>query len=87
MRLVAQIMSKRDSKGREKGLAKLRLDGDYQYNIEVLNNNQGSLIVSRRPSATDENNYSYQDFLPCEHCKGFYPRKDLWRHRQKCLFK
>ena len=85
--VVAQIMSKTDSKEREKGLAKLRLDGDYQYNIEVLNNNQGTLIVSRRPSATDEHSYSYQDFLPCEHCKGFYLRKDLWRHRQKCLFK
>lgn len=25
------------------------------------------------------------EVLPCSHCQGFYSRKQLWRHRKKCV--
>ena len=55
------------------------------HNITVTNENQGILLVARRP--TDGiGQYEPSDFLPCEHCKGYYVRWEVWRHQKKCKF-
>jgi len=41
------------------------------------------LIVVRLPCADT----SYSDFLPCQYCFGFFYRKELWRHCDKCKFR
>lgn len=79
-------VTSRTKNEKRKGLDKLRLEGDYRHNINVLTNNDGNLIVARRPSTNSAETYSYSEYLPCEYCKGFYLRNDLWRHRAKCEF-
>ena len=55
------------------------------HNISVMNENKGYLILGRTPS-NDERKYKVSDFAPCEHCRGFYVRWELWRHQKKCKF-
>ena len=62
---------------------KLRLLGDYYHNIKVISEKTGQLIVVRRPCADT----TYNDFLPCRYCFGFFYRKELWRHCDKCKFR
>jgi len=62
---------------------KLRLLGDYYHNIKVLSQKTGQLVVVRRPNA----DISHSDFLPCRFCFGFFYRKELWRHCDKCKFR
>ena len=60
---------------------KLRHQGDYHHNCDVLALGQGELIVVRAPK---EKNPDPESFLPCPHCLGFFKREELWRHRQTC---
>lgn len=53
------------------------------HNISVTNENKGTLIVVRTPA---DKQYTPSDFSPCEHCRGYYLRWDLWRHKKKCKF-
>ena len=72
------------SQGTEKkrGINRLRMLGDYFHNVKVLSTKSGQLIVVRRPSSNKQ--ASYSDFLPCAACKGFFWRKELWRHCKNC---
>lgn len=49
----------------------------------VLSQKTGQLVVVRRPNA----DISHSDFLPCRFCLGFFYRKELWRHCDKCKFR
>ena len=60
----------------------LHMLGDYFHNVQVLSQKSGQLIVVRRHSSTKQ--ASYSDFLPCIGCKGFFWRKELWRHCKNC---
>ena len=71
------------SKGRSLALLKLRNAGDFQNNMTVLKNGEGTLITWARP---DKEHVTYKDYLPCEDCQGFFQRSNLWRHRQTCPF-
>ena len=73
--------TKRES---DKILDQLRKEGDYKHNIKVLAENKGFLILPRRPSQDDAEKYSYEDYLPCHKCKGFFLKHNLWRHNKKC---
>ncbi|XP_069109788.1 uncharacterized protein [Argopecten irradians] len=85
---VQQILGTSMKKEKEKKLDKLRLEGDYKHNINVLKSNTGFLILARRPSSNSckQKNYLHTDFLPCEFCLGFFLKTELWRHRSNCLF-
>ena len=63
---------------------KLRNDGNYMHNVDVLEKDDGEIIPVRRPSASD---YSSQDFIPCEYCRAMYVKHNLWKHQKKCPFK
>ena len=77
---VQQILTSEQT-GKNCAINKLRMLGDYFHNVQVLSQKSGQLIVVRRPSA---NTASFNDFLPCVGCKGFFLRKELWRHCKNC---
>ena len=74
------LCSKHNEKKR--AINRLRMLGDYYHNVQVLSKKSGQLIVVRRPSSNKQ--ASYRDFLPCVGCKGFFWRKELWRHCKSC---
>jgi hypothetical protein len=76
---VQQLMSlEKNSTERKTLCTKLRNDGNFKHNIDVLKKKSGNLIVSRRPSKAK--NCKVSDFLPCASCLGFFFKEDLWRH-------
>ena len=78
---------KKNSYDRRKELERLRLLGNYQHNLRVLETKCGRLIVMRRTSKSEEIKGECKDFLPCSHCLGFFRRSELWRHNKSCSFK
>jgi hypothetical protein len=69
-------------KGKEKdeAVAMLKNMGNYKYNIAVLSEEKGQIIVSRRSKESG----NAGDYLPCIHCVGFFKVRDLWRHSKVC---
>ena len=62
---------------RAKSLAELRKLGNFNHNIKILKEKTGEIIVCKRPTMET----SYDLFLPCSSCLGFYAYDDLWRHQ------
>ena len=83
IKVLKQISSIKD---RRKELDRLRLRGDFLHNQKVIEENNGQLIVARCPSENDRA-YKLSDFTPCEYCKGYFIRWELWRHQVSCQFK
>lgn len=80
---VAEIMSKpKRSKERALLIEKQRNLGNYKHNCEVLRAGKGMIIPWQAPSEQVQ----ATDYSPCEHCLGFFLKKDLWRHEKKCKF-
>ena len=79
------LLHNKNSPERKKRLTKLRLKGDYHFNMTTLETGEGELIVVRRPGEGESCTIS--DFLPCEYCLGFMKKWDLWKHQQSCEFK
>ena len=50
--------------------------------LQVLKERQGEIVVARRPKS--ESSQKAEDYLPCEHCLGFFFYKTLWQHVEKC---
>ena len=73
----------KDGIHRSKEITRLRLSGDYYHNLNVLQTKSGNLVVVRRPKDVV---VDYSDFLPCTGCRGFFLRKELWRHCRSCEF-
>jgi len=73
----------KDDIHRNKEITRLRLSGDYYHNLNVLQTKSGNLVVVRRPKDVV---VDYSDFLPCTGCRGFFLRKELWRHCRSCEF-
>ena len=65
-------------------LERLTRLGDYYYNLEVLLNRRGSLILIRRPNPSEASFLTYKDYGPCPGCLGFVRKRDLWRHAKAC---
>lgn len=61
----------------------MRNYGNYVHNCKVLEEGKGVLIPFRSPSEQVDASL----YIPCEHCLGFFLKKDLWRHQQVCSFK
>lgn len=63
---------------RKKSLGKLRLLGNYQYKLTVLETGRVELILKTR-LASDEKCIP-GDYLPCQYCFSFIKQQDLWKH-------
>ncbi|KAH3729262.1 hypothetical protein DPMN_055229 [Dreissena polymorpha] len=81
VRKISQMELKSKSKRAE--LQKLKNEGNFNHNVEVLQKGEGNLIVYRRPGVP-ANAY---DYIHCRFCKGFYHHKLLWSHVKTCSFK
>ncbi|KAJ8022236.1 hypothetical protein HOLleu_39660 [Holothuria leucospilota] len=80
---VAHALSlKKKSKKRKEIFDRLRKAGDYEHNMEVLKDRRGSLVVNKR--AKHGETAPGDTFLPCSNCRGFYPKKYIWRHAKLC---
>lgn len=81
---VAEILSKQKrSKERFLLIEKQRNMGNYKHNCEVIKSQKGKIIPWRAPSE----HVSADSYGPCEFCLGFFLKKELWRHQNKCKFK
>lgn len=76
---VALTMTISDKHARARAWRKLRLEGNYEHNCEVLQKAEGELIVQRRTPDYNKDNY-----LPCTECKGFFKRQCMYKHVQRC---
>jgi hypothetical protein len=54
---------------------------------QAIENGEGELLVSRRPSTKYRCTYSREDFLPREFFVGFYLKDTLWLHISTCFLK
>ncbi|XP_071491977.1 uncharacterized protein [Diadema antillarum] len=68
---------------RQLGFEKLRLLGDFQHNIAILDKQEGELFVKRRPNKRKV----AEDYLPCVHCLGFIDVHEMWAHIKACKHK
>lgn len=62
--VAVAVSFNKGSTERKRHLEKLRLLGNYQHNLTVLQTGKGELIVIRRPSSSSQKS-SPEDFLPC----------------------
>ena len=67
------------SKERQEIVDQLICDGNFKHNAEVLRRGEGTLVPGRCPPK--ELNVSHEYLLPCGKCKGFFSKKNLFRHR------
>ncbi|CAI6359467.1 unnamed protein product [Macrosiphum euphorbiae] len=63
----------------------LKNKGNLQYNKNILQKKQESIIVRQRPSVLQK--AEVDDFLPCKYCYKFCKKKKLYRHVKICKFK
>ena len=78
-RLVAEILSK-PKEEQDKAFEKLRLRGNFEHNLRVIDQKEGILLVKRKSAQPK----TYEDYLPCFHCLAFIEIKGLWHHVKKC---
>lgn len=65
------------SKVRQTLLDQIREKGNNENNCDVSKSGDAE-IGTKKPAI------SVRDFLPCQHCLGFYRKTDLWRHERTC---
>ena len=58
-------------------------EGNFKHNVEVFRKGTGSIVVARRTAAYSHENHP-RNFLPCEHCRKFVLRRNLWSHSKFC---
>jgi len=80
---VEQLMSLSDAGERERGFARLRMRGNFNYNSDRLRRGEGSLIYCRR----SRYRRSPRKYLPCVHCIGMFLARNLHRHTKACAIR
>ena len=78
--IVARTLAMKDKKERGREFDKLRLLGNFNYNMKVREEGKGELIVMRRPS----HQRNYEEYLPCLYCYGFLHERELFNHLRVC---
>ena len=79
---------RRDSLERRVKLALLRNQGDYKYNIKVLEKDWSKgLVLSNYRSPFEPGHCFPADFAPCEYCRGFVWKKWMSCHLRGCQVK
>lgn len=81
--LQIQCLPKK-SKERDAFFTELVNEGNFKHNLDVINSGKGVFITARRENTDQEKHHSYQHYVPCEYCKGFYLKKLLWHHVYSC---
>lgn len=71
------------SKRRHMLLEQLRKKGNYQHNIEVIQNGIGDIVMQKRT----KRKRSAMDYLPCQYCLAFFLREGLEKHESLCRTK
>ena len=66
----------KNSQERARQTKLLKHRGNFKHNIQVLKENEGILIVVRRPTEKED----ASKFVPCASCYGFYSKCELYRH-------
>ena len=66
------------SKVRALAFKKLRLKGNYRWNMQVLQKKRGHLIVVKRPGA--RHSVRFDEYGPCQYCLGFWCSQSLSLH-------
>ena len=81
---VAEAMGLEDIEKKKAQLLfdKLRHEGNFEYNLDMLATGAGQLLVARKPAKGKS--VVPADYLPCRYCLAFYARKELCRHVRKC---
>ena len=78
---VARILNlTKKSAERRKAWDGLVSQEDFNHNYTVLEKWKGVVI----PKYHNVEGANARRYIPCEHCKGFYSKNDLWRHQRTC---
>ncbi|PIK49808.1 hypothetical protein BSL78_13310 [Apostichopus japonicus] len=78
---VQEVMSfDKKSKQRKNLLNLLRNKGNHAHNIEVIREQRGYLIPSKRP----QYNVPSDTYIPCDQCFGYYMKSKMWKHVKNC---
>ncbi|XP_072027751.1 uncharacterized protein [Amphiura filiformis] len=77
--LVAQSLACK-KEARDMSLEKIRLMGDFNYNLKVYEKGEGELLLLRKPLKQKV----CEDYLPCIHCLGFVDVNEMWAHIKRC---
>ncbi|XP_061528428.1 uncharacterized protein LOC133400140 isoform X2 [Phycodurus eques] len=64
-------------------LERLRNQGNFTHNVEVLNSGIGTPVPRKRPKDKSQ----VHNFLHCTFCQGFFLKHALWKHMKFCKFK
>ena len=79
-RELIPLLNASNSKKEKEEFEKLKCQGNHMHNLEVMRQGEGEMVVKRRKTSP---NFNQQNFVPCVKCRGWYSKKDLWRH--KCV--
>lgn len=80
---VAHHMAATDQQTRTLLMTKMRNLGNHLHNKKVLADKKGELFVVYRPSQSASlHPYNY---VPCSTCLGWYRKRELWKHKTKCV--
>lgn len=71
----------RGSKVRQSLLDQIRNEGNYEHNCRLLKSGEWENVTKR---LLKNPNVPVRDFLPCQYCRAFYRRTELWRHERSC---
>ena len=83
--VVKEIKSmKLNSSENKAKIGELRNEGAHLWNIRVLTEGHGELMLKRRPTSTESRDWKTIDFGPCPYCKAWQLRDHLRRHNLKC---
>lgn len=77
---VIKYRDETNRQNKDKLICKLRNLGNYLHNSLVIKEGQGNLFVTYRPNSSA----SWEDYVPCDMCLGYYVKWDLWKHRKRC---
>lgn len=77
---VKELMQEPDKKKQGQKLTYLRNLGNHLHNTEVIKKGAGDIVVAYRPAYLA----SWYDYVPCEHCLGYYAKFDLYKHVKRC---
>jgi len=79
---VIRVLKLTDKAKRQKEFERMRLKGNFSFNIKVLQRGHGELIVARRPRMKR----NAEEYIPCIHCFAFIYENEMWRHSKQCPF-
>jgi len=80
--LVVSMLAAQDKTSRAMRLTYLRNLGNFKHNCNVIQENNGYLIVAKRSKDRKP-----EDYVPCLYCFAMYVESEIWRHSKTCPFR